>query len=220
MASKSGPDIIEDGLVLCLDAASKRSYLGTGTTWTDLKGVNNGTLTNGPTFSNDNGGSVVFDGSNDRVDLSLPYNFTAFSVFFFVKYRSPQGNWRMVFDTYKNGDQHKFSFQSSTNSSNNVYLFHQDGNTVVDNTISIDQWMYYGATWDGSTVTTYKNGTSVTTDSSSTGFNLSNTIGIGDRYGGGSYSNNIVLSSITAYNRALTADEIRRNYLSTKERFA
>jgi hypothetical protein len=219
MASKSGPDIIEDGLVLCLDAASKRSYPGTGTVWTDLKGGNNGTLTNGPTFDAGNGGSIVFDGSNDRVDLSLPYNFTAFSVFFFVKYRSPQSNWRMVFDTFKNGNQHKFSFQSSTNSSNNVYLFHQDGNTVVDNTISIDQWMYYGATWDGSTVTTYKNGTSVTTDSSSTGFNLSNTIGIGGRDGGASY-NNIVLSSITAYNRALTADEIRRNYLSTKERFA
>ena len=41
MASKSGPDIIEDGLVLCLDAASKRSYPGTGTVWTDLTGSNN-----------------------------------------------------------------------------------------------------------------------------------------------------------------------------------
>ena len=67
MASKSGPDIIEDGLVLCLDAASKRSYPGTGTVWTDLKGGNNGTLTNGPTFDAGNGGSIVFDGSNDQV---------------------------------------------------------------------------------------------------------------------------------------------------------
>ena len=41
--------------------------------WTDLKGSNNGTLTNGPTFSNDNGGSVVFDGSDDYVtNTSLP----------------------------------------------------------------------------------------------------------------------------------------------------
>ena len=46
MGCSSGPDIIEDGLVLCLDAGSKRSYPGTGSTWTDLKGVNNGTLTN------------------------------------------------------------------------------------------------------------------------------------------------------------------------------
>ena len=36
--------IVTDGLVLCLDAASKRSYPGTGTTWTDLKGDNNGSF--------------------------------------------------------------------------------------------------------------------------------------------------------------------------------
>ena len=64
--------IVTDGLVLCLDAASKRSYPGTGTTWTDLVGSNNGTLVNGPTFDAGNGGSVVFDGSDDRVDCTSP----------------------------------------------------------------------------------------------------------------------------------------------------
>ena len=37
--------------------------------WIDMMGVNNGTLTNGPTFSNDNGGSIVFDGDDDKVEL-------------------------------------------------------------------------------------------------------------------------------------------------------
>ena len=32
------PRIVTDGLVLCLDAANKRSYGGSGTTWTDLEG--------------------------------------------------------------------------------------------------------------------------------------------------------------------------------------
>ena len=63
------PRIVTDGLVLCLDAASKRSYPGTGTTWTDLKGGNNGTLTNmdGANFSSANGGSLSFDGASDYI---------------------------------------------------------------------------------------------------------------------------------------------------------
>lgn len=71
MAYRNGPKIITDGLVLCLDAAGTKSYPGNGTTWTDLSGNgNNGTLINGPTFSSDNGGSLVFDGSNEWVACS------------------------------------------------------------------------------------------------------------------------------------------------------
>jgi len=71
MAVHGGPDIITDGLVLSLDAADKNSYPGSGTTWYDLSGKgNDGTLTNGPTFSSTaGGGTIVFDGSNDYVSL-------------------------------------------------------------------------------------------------------------------------------------------------------
>ena len=64
------PRIITDGLVLCLDAANRQSYPGSGTVWTDLAGSNNGTLTNGPTFSSANGGSIVFDGVDDFIELN------------------------------------------------------------------------------------------------------------------------------------------------------
>ena len=75
MSGKSGPDIVENGLVLCLDAANKLSYPGSGTTWRDLSGNSNtGTLTNGPTFSAANQGSIVFDGVNDYVINSSPTN--------------------------------------------------------------------------------------------------------------------------------------------------
>jgi len=68
MASFSGPNLEIDGLVLCLDAANTNSYPGSGNTWTDMSGNgNDGTLTNGPTFSSDDGGSVVVDGSNDFI---------------------------------------------------------------------------------------------------------------------------------------------------------
>jgi hypothetical protein len=65
-----GPRVVTDGLVLALDAADTNSYPGSGTTWNDLSGNGNtGTLTNGPTYSSDNGGSIVFDGTNDYVPL-------------------------------------------------------------------------------------------------------------------------------------------------------
>ena len=66
-----GPRIVRDGLVLCLDAANPKSYPGSGTTWYDLSGNgNHGTLTNGPTYSSDNKGSIVFDGSDDYCSTS------------------------------------------------------------------------------------------------------------------------------------------------------
>jgi hypothetical protein len=66
MAFNYSPKIITDSLVLYLDAANTRSYPTTGTIWSDLsRNNNNGTLINGPTFNSSNGGSIVFDGTND-----------------------------------------------------------------------------------------------------------------------------------------------------------
>ena len=60
-----GPKIVTDGLVLALDAANKKSYPGTGTTWQDLSGNgNDATLVNSPTFGTTNGGRFEFDGTN------------------------------------------------------------------------------------------------------------------------------------------------------------
>ena len=64
------PSIVTDGLVFHVDAANLKSYNG-GNTWTDISGKgDNGTLINGPTFSYDNGGSIEFDGSDDKVDVN------------------------------------------------------------------------------------------------------------------------------------------------------
>jgi len=75
MGISGGPDIVQDGLVLELDAADKNSYPGSGTTWRDLSGnANNGTLTNGPTFNTGSAGSIVFDGVDDYVIGDTPVN--------------------------------------------------------------------------------------------------------------------------------------------------
>jgi len=56
------------GLVFHLDASTPESYPGSGTGWYDLSGNGyDGTLTNGPTYSSNNGGYIVFDGTNDYV---------------------------------------------------------------------------------------------------------------------------------------------------------
>ena len=69
MAIFGGPNVIDNGLVLSLDAGNVKSYPGSGTIWYDKSGNNNnGTLTNGPTFS---GGSIVFDGVDDYVDTTF-----------------------------------------------------------------------------------------------------------------------------------------------------
>mgnify|MGYP003705723913 CR=1 FL=1 len=71
MAGKSGPDIIENGLLLYYDVANKKSYPGSGTSWYDLSGNENTiTLTNGPTYNAANLGSILFDGTNDYVESS------------------------------------------------------------------------------------------------------------------------------------------------------
>jgi hypothetical protein len=39
MSYANGPRIVTDGLVCCLDAANRKSYPGSGTTWYDLSGM-------------------------------------------------------------------------------------------------------------------------------------------------------------------------------------
>ena len=63
--------VVTTDLQLYLDAGNASSYSGSGTAWNDLSGNGrNGTLTDGPTYSATNGGSIVFDGTNDFVICS------------------------------------------------------------------------------------------------------------------------------------------------------
>ena len=62
-----GPKIVTNGLITHLDVADKKSYAGSGATiWRDLSGRNEHyTLYNSPTFANNFGGELQFDGVND-----------------------------------------------------------------------------------------------------------------------------------------------------------
>jgi hypothetical protein len=67
MATQRGPKIVTNGLITHLDVADKKSYAGSGATiWSDLSGRNEHyTLYNSPTFANNFGGELQFDGVND-----------------------------------------------------------------------------------------------------------------------------------------------------------
>ena len=67
MAGNNGPKIVRSGLITHLDVADKKSYAGSGAaTWYDLSGYGEHyTLYNSPTFANNFGGELQFDGVND-----------------------------------------------------------------------------------------------------------------------------------------------------------
>ena len=74
MAFFHSPNIVTDGLVLCLDAADKTSYSGSihgGTiaTWTDLSSNGNNGTFNNTTFDSGSGGNINFDGTDDYVQI-------------------------------------------------------------------------------------------------------------------------------------------------------
>jgi hypothetical protein len=66
-------DIVQNGLVLNLNAVSPSSYPGSGNSWYDISTyTNNGTLTNGPYYVSTNGGGIYFAGDNDYINI--PHN--------------------------------------------------------------------------------------------------------------------------------------------------
>jgi hypothetical protein len=225
MGCSSGPDIVEDGLVLCLDAGSKRSYPGTGTTWTDTVGGNDGTLNN-ITYSSANGGEFVLDGTNDYIDISSSANLipngTDFSLCFWAYSDfANTTSYPRLFST-GNYDYLEIAILSKTN----LWMYKRNDGAWSQKSAALNASSYNNIIYvrDGNVDRFYINNSLVNTSSSNThpySANI-NLYRIGARYTSGYPQDNLtygVVSSFLSYNRALTADEVRRNYLSTKERY-
>jgi hypothetical protein len=60
-----------DGLVVDLDAANSSSYSGSGSTWTNLVGPTNFTISNG-SFDNSGVKSIIFNGTSTFVEIGSP----------------------------------------------------------------------------------------------------------------------------------------------------
>jgi hypothetical protein len=223
MAISRGPKIVTNGLVLALDAADKNSYIGSGTTWTDLSGNNNtGTLTNGPTFNGGNGGSIVFDGVDDYVNV--PYNASTIS---FPTNNATICVWFKT-STVGDGVGVLVTQRSSSDSGIQTYIIstrlYADGgstagvssNAIIPNgTISFGGIVYDKT---NSLLKLYVNGVFDNQVSYTGEIQDTYPIRLGNgAFGDGPYPGNIYIASV--YNRALTATEILQNYNATKTRF-
>ena len=62
-----GPDIVDDGLLIALDAGSERSYSGSGTSVSNIIDNSTYTLTNGLVKASDKGGTWDYDGVDDYI---------------------------------------------------------------------------------------------------------------------------------------------------------
>jgi len=207
------PSIVTDGLVFCVDAANQRSYPKSGTTWSDLKGSNNGTLTNGPTFDTGNGGSIVFDGSNDYIAMGgdiLDIS-SAFSFFYWCKLGTISNNYTVI-----------------TGNINFAVRFKNSGWEFIQKGFSPDRgstgvtysplgvWTCLCVTHANSVNSIYVDGSLINSWSISGTSNSTTTSNIGTwQYG--KYNGSI--GPVMTYNRALTADEIRQNYEATVGRY-
>jgi hypothetical protein len=159
MSLQHSPRIVTDGLVLCLDAANRQSYPGSGTVWTDLAGSNNGTLTNGPTFSSANGGSLVFDGSNDYINLQNPsaLNLTELTVSAWVR-TTTNANQIIL------GKSYLTSYYLNIAPNVKVFSFWTTGsslNSPVIQEIGGSAWCHVAGTINNTTKRIYFNGISV-----------------------------------------------------------
>ena len=217
--------VVQDGLVLNLDAGVSTSYPGSGTTWTDLSGSGrNGTLTGGPTYSSDDGGALVFDGTDDYVSFST-INALEFTYEAWI-YHTPSNTANDYGYFFSNGtfglavsEGGNVSFPVGT-----VYNYNGGSSTILD-TLPSNQWVHFVAVFDGSSpfgptdfITIYKNGSFSSTKNSV--FNLQSAISELFRYQANTthYLNGKV-SSVRIYNDQLTAAEITQNYNATKGRY-
>ena len=178
MGLAHSPRIVRDGLVLYLDAANIKSYPGSGTTWTDISGKDyDGTLINGPTFSSDNLGCVVFDGSNDTVhgvhnsELNLRNDVTVECWF---RRTGSRGDWVRVFGK---GDSTNRTYGLWYHVNSNYFLYQRYGpsnmNVLITKSVVLNEWYHMVGTSSGSTHTLYVNGVNMGTVSNSTTFHSS-----------------------------------------------
>ena len=217
-----GRGIVRDGLVLDLDAGNTASYSGSGTTWTDLSASGNiGTLTNGPTYNSANGGSIVFDGTNDYIDCGLAtFQPTSITLCTWVSHTNSSDSGIIVKGDVNEATEWGLSFgyssphylvgRATTYTNQLLYPwtgslltgFHYVCYTMVNNT----------------SATLYVDGVQVASTNTigSIGLNAKNVL-IGKWNNYAPIQGNIAQVSI--YNRALTASEVAQNYNALKGRY-
>jgi hypothetical protein len=218
--------IVTDGLVFMVDAGFTPSYPTTGTDWYDLSGNgNDGTLTNGPTFDSGNGGSIVFDGSDDYMNTSAVIKAasstdlqsfcswlkgTSTNNSFFGSNANGAGKFHLILNFQSNG-QLRFAqsrYGGGNPSTDETNIVTVNANTDWNHACIVKTAQY---TYD-----VYFNGELIIENA------LKEATLDGDFALGKWWSGRVIpsqISNVQIYNRALTSTEVTQNYNAQKGRF-
>ena len=222
--------IVQNGLVLNLDAGVEESYNG-GTTWTDLSTSKvNGTLTNmdASNLSTDNAGSLTFDGADEHVNCGDNFSFLD----------DPDAN-EFTITSWINGDSGADGtiFSKADRYARMVQFFTQTDDTAyikLGGTDITSLALVTDGTWhnvgmkvrnDGGTYKgrIYVDGVSVTEESAVGSTTVTADFLIGARRNSGNtglgYLFDGKIANCLIYNRVLSDAEILQNYNAMKHRF-
>jgi hypothetical protein len=221
--------IVTDGLVLSLDPGFIPSYTTSGTTWYNMSDTVNGTLINSPTFSTNDGGIFVLDGTDDYFNFGNNFNITTgpFTIEYFAKPTSgavqyakiiskgtfQQPGWSAYFGRDPANNQYSIVLQYSNNSGGTISF-----NTAAN--VSLNVFYHVVYTRDtNNTLSTYLNGSFVRSSANVTAnFTSSYSYVIGrSTIGAENFKGSVGV--VRQYNRALTSAEVLQNYNAQKSRY-
>jgi hypothetical protein len=232
--------IVTSGLTLNLDAGFSPSFAtiplnannSTVTPWYDLSGNgNDGKLLNGPTYSSVNGGSIVFDGVDDKVSfpaITLGSNFTITQTLVASAANNNIGYMPIGGGSVSDGITFTgYIWFVTNNDATSPFgatvriIFNQDNERGgfdfnLPTLISRYTLFQYTLVKNGSTAYFYINGSLITSQSveSARNFTVRN---LGWSYS--SYYMNRNLYSTQIYNRSLSSTEVLQNFNVQKGRF-
>lgn len=231
MGIYAGPEIVNDGLVLALDASNSQSYPGSGTTWTDLSGKGyNATLFNTPSFSNNTlqfrvASSQYASCSFDEGIMKSTNNTGSWTIESAFKYISAP----TISEAVVAGRQgcHGGIYINTDNTLQHAIKTDQcwtGASIVTATTMSINTWYHTMMVYSNGVTYTYLNGVFINSGSINLGTytigSYPNTFWIGGIFTGATnYYTNTDLSFVKCYNRALTASEVQQNFNATRGRF-
>lgn len=218
-----GPDIVSDGLVLYLDAASPNSYRSDyGTTWRDVSGGgNNGTLTNEPTFDSQNGGSILFDGINDFVSISGTRSLTTFTMLCWIRRNGFQDSYvGIMFNRSTNANTVGMNIGPDRLVKLGYHYKNQESTYNFNSNLIIPDltWCMVAYVQESTQAILYVNTSSATNAVGQAGADL-NVLNLcrDSDFASRVFKGNVAISML--YNRNLSAAEILQNYNAQKSRF-
>lgn len=224
MAFNFSPKIITDGLIMLVDAANPVSYVNGKTVWKDLTQYkNDGNLINAPTFNAANGGSIVFDGSNDFVNFGKVPTFNNVNNFTFsVAFNSTQSaTFRGIFGEGVENNTNTVTGVRYTLELNSGYIRWWVLNSIKDTSVAYNdgKWHICTITQDSSgNYKCYVDGierVSTTQTAISLGvesFAIGSWHNISYTYAG-------KVAFLHVYNRVLSIGEVLQNFNALKGRF-